>query len=86
MKFSVAAGIFQIILLICFATLVDYGQHALPPHKRKGANPNITGPNAALAANDVAVYYPSKLILILKISLIARQVDMFKMYSLLLKT
>ncbi|KAL9951041.1 hypothetical protein ACROYT_G043633 [Oculina patagonica] len=58
MKFSIAAGLFQLILIICFATFVDYSQHALPPHKRKGANPNVTGSNPALPVNDVSVYYP----------------------------
>lgn len=72
MKFSVAAGLFQIVLIICFATFVDYGQHALPPHMRKGANPNVTGPNQVLPVNDVAIYYPSKFLLFYWIALIAR--------------
>ena len=61
MKFTIVAGIFQIVLIVLFATLVDYGQHALPM-KRKDANPNVTGPtDLNLPVNDVAIYYPSKL-------------------------
>ena len=60
MKFAVVAGLFQLLLIILFGTLVKYGQHALPPHKRKGANPNVTGLNPNLEPNDVTVYYPSK--------------------------
>ena len=60
MKFAIAAALFQIILIVLFGTLVDYGEHALPPHKRKGANTNTSGPAPGLPVNDVTVYYPSK--------------------------
>lgn len=60
MKFTIAAALFQIILIVLFAILVDYGEHALPPHKRKGADTNTTGSAPSLSVNDVAVYYPSK--------------------------
>jgi len=62
MKFSIACGLFQLLLLILFSVLTKYGDHASPPHKRKGA-PH-TSPNASetLAENDVSVYYPSKIV------------------------
>ena len=60
MKFTIVAAIFQVLLIILFATLVDYSDHVLPAHKGKEAIPNETAPNPMLPTNDVAVYYASK--------------------------
>ena len=61
MKFTIVVVLFQLLLIIGFAAFVNYGQHALPPHQRKGGNPNISGPNLALPVNDITIFYPSKL-------------------------
>lgn len=57
MKFSIACGLFQLLLVVLFSVVTKYGDHASPPHKRKGA-PD-TSPNASetLSTNDVSVYY-----------------------------
>jgi len=63
MKFSIACGLFQLLLVVLFSVVTKYGDHASPPHKRKGA-PDIS-PNASetLSTNDVSVYYSSKSVL-----------------------
>ena len=59
LKFTIVASLFQILLIILFSVLVDYSDHALPAHRRKGAAPNAT---ETLTSNDIAAFYPSKLI------------------------
>ena len=59
-KFSIICGIFQVLLVILFSVLVDYGQHASPPHKRKGFAGSVVNSSETLAVNDVTVYYSSK--------------------------
>lgn len=59
-KFSIICGIFQVLLVILFSVLVDYGQHASPPHKRKGSAGSVVNSSETLAVNDVTVYYSSK--------------------------
>lgn len=59
LKFTLTASIFQLLLIVLFAVLVDYSKHALPPHKHEGASG--TGQNASnVISNDIAIYYPSK--------------------------
>lgn len=60
MKFCIVAALFQILIITLYGALVEYGDHALPPHKRKGANQNASASNPSLEVNDVSVYYPSK--------------------------
>lgn len=60
MKFCIVAALFQILIIILYGVLVEYGDHALPPHKRKEANQNASASNPSLEVNDVSVYYPSK--------------------------
>lgn len=58
LKFSLICGIFQVLLVILFSVLVDYGQHASPPHKRKGSGGSVQNSSETLAVNDVTIYYP----------------------------
>ena len=60
LKFTIGAALFQIVLIILFSVLVDYSNHALPPHKRKGATADADNSSESLPVNDVAIYYPSK--------------------------
>ena len=59
-KFSIACGLFQLLLVILFSVLTKYGDHASPPHLRKGANDSLPDTSETLPANDVSIYYPSK--------------------------
>ena len=56
--FPLIGGIFQGLIIVLFALLVDYGDHAVSPHRRIGASKNQT--HEKLEVNDIAVYYPSK--------------------------
>ena len=60
LKFSIICGTFQVLLVILFSVLVDYGDHASAPHKRKGSTGAAHNTSEKLAVNDVAAYYPSK--------------------------
>ena len=60
LKFSVACGLFQVLLVILFIVLVKYGDHASPPHKRKGATETTPNASETLPVNDISIYYPSK--------------------------
>lgn len=49
LKFTVVAGVFQVVLLILFGTITRYGELAMPPK------------NATIQAeNDIKIYYPSE--------------------------
>ena len=60
LKFSIVCGLFQVLLVILFSVLVDYSDHASPPHKRKGAEGSAHNASETLPVNDVAIFYPSK--------------------------
>ena len=60
LKFSIACGLFQLLLVILFSVLTNYGDHASPPHKRKGATETSPNVSETLPVNDVSIYYPSK--------------------------
>lgn len=60
LKFSIACGLFQLLLVILFSVLTNYGDHASPPHKRKGATDTSANVSETLPVNDVSIYYPSK--------------------------
>lgn len=60
LKFTIVAAIFQVLLIILFSVLVDYSEHALAPHNRKGATGTAHNTSETLPVNDVAIYYPSK--------------------------
>lgn len=57
-SFPLLGGIFQVLIIVLFALLVDYGDHAVSPHRRIGAAKNQTQEN--LKVNDVSIYYSSK--------------------------
>lgn len=60
-KFSAAALIFQTVLIILFGVLVDYGDHALPPHKRDGlVNDEYTKALVDVSKNEISVFYSCK--------------------------
>lgn len=63
MKFSIACGLFQLLLVILFSVLTKYGDHASPPHLRKGANDTSLNAAETLPQNDVSIYYSSKIVL-----------------------
>ncbi|KXJ18333.1 ammonium transporter Rh type A [Exaiptasia diaphana] len=54
--FPLLGGIFQMLIIVLFALLVDYGDHAVSPHRRIGEAKNQTQENHKV--NDVAIYYP----------------------------
>ncbi|XP_048584774.1 ammonium transporter Rh type B isoform X2 [Nematostella vectensis] len=72
--FTVICLSFQILLIVLYAPLVDYGDHALPPHKSSDnsfywqnrlpgsgiltINHSYTTELKQLAKNDITVYYP----------------------------
>lgn len=60
MKFSIVCAILQLLLVILFAVLTDYGDNAIPYHKRVGKGPNATAKAAEPTVNGVQVYYGSK--------------------------
>lgn len=62
MKFSIACGLFQLLLVILFSVLTKYGDHASPPHLRKGANDTSLNAAETLPQNDVSIYYSSKIV------------------------
>jgi len=60
-KFSAAALIFQTALIVLFGVLVDYGDHALPPHKRDGlVNNTYSKTLVDVSKNEIAIFYPCK--------------------------
>lgn len=61
LKFSIVCGLFQVLLIILFAVLVDYSDHASPPHSRKGSKGAAHNTSETLPVNDVALFYPSKI-------------------------
>ena len=60
LKFTVVASIFQILLIVLFSVLVDYSNHALPPHILKDATGAAQNTSDTISNNDITVYYPSK--------------------------
>ena len=62
LKFVITGLLFQTLLIILFSVLVDYSDHALPSHSRKGASGNVNVTTETLPVNDVSVYYPSKIV------------------------
>lgn len=60
LKFCIICGLFQLLLVILFSVLVDYSDHASPPHKRKGATKTAPNASETLPVNDISIYYPSK--------------------------
>ena len=60
LKFCIVCGLFQLLLVILFSVLVDYSDHASPPHKRKDASKTTPNVSETLPVNDISVYYPSK--------------------------
>lgn len=62
LKFTITGLVFQALLIILFSVLVDYSDHALPSHSRKGASGNVNVTTETLPVNDVSVYYPSKIV------------------------
>ncbi|XP_068676167.1 ammonium transporter Rh type B-like isoform X3 [Montipora capricornis] len=58
LKFTVVASIFQILLIVLFSVLVDYSNHALPPHNRKDATGVSQNTSDTISNNDITVYYP----------------------------
>ena len=60
LKFFIVSGLFQVLLIVLFSVLVDYSDHASPPHKRKGSNGSAHNIPETLPVNDVANFYPSK--------------------------
>ena len=60
LKFCIICGLFQLLLVILFAVLADYSDHASPPHKRKGATKTTPNVSDTLPVNDISIYYPSK--------------------------
>lgn len=60
LKFSIACGLFQLLLVVLFSVLTNYGDHASPPHKRKSAPDTSPNVSETLPVNDVSVYYASK--------------------------
>ena len=60
LKFTLTAAILQLLFLVLFSVLVDYSNHALPPHKHEGASGTAKNTSNAISNNDIAVYYPSK--------------------------
>ena len=62
LKFTITGLLFQALLIILFSVLVDYSDHALPSHSRKGASGYANVTAEKLPVNDVSVYYPSKII------------------------
>ena len=62
LKFTFAGLLFQALLIILFSVLVDYSDHALPSHSRKGASGDVNITTETLPVNDVSVYYPSKVL------------------------
>lgn len=64
MKFSVILAIAQVALIVLFAVLVDYGEHAAPKKRVSSGNSSIFLPPPA--TNDISVYYPSKYLRLIK--------------------
>lgn len=60
LKFCIICGLFQLLLVILFAVLADYSDHASPPHKRKGETKTTPNVSETLPVNDISIYYPSK--------------------------
>ena len=60
MKFSVVLALLQILFIILYAVLVDYGDMAIP---HKSLNSSKFEPQPA--KNDISVYYSSKWIICL---------------------
>jgi hypothetical protein len=62
-KFSAAALIFQAALIVLFGILVDYGDHALPPHKRGAGltlNDSYSKELVTVSRNEISVFYSCK--------------------------
>ena len=65
-KFTLILMIFQVILIVLFMALVDYGEHSLPRQgagaqtRDNGSNKTQATAGSAEAVNDVSIYYPSK--------------------------
>ena len=68
LKFSVVAGVFQVILVILFASVTRYGDQASPPAKKSSSVKNnssaitdiLNVTEGSDARNDISIYYPSK--------------------------
>ena len=58
-KFTFIAMTFQIILIVLFMALVDYGGQSMPPRAAE-SNTNETTEENNQKGNDIAIYYPSK--------------------------
>lgn len=58
LKFTLTAAILQLLFILLFSVLVDYSNHALPPHKHEGASGTAKNTSNEISNNDIAVYYP----------------------------
>ena len=58
MEFSIVCIFLQLLFIALFAGLAEYGEHAVPYHKRVGEGPDVTGQR--LGTNDIQTYYGSK--------------------------
>lgn len=80
-KFTIVAALSQAVLIILFSVLVDYSNHALPPHVRKGGTGAAHDATETLSVNDVTVFYPSKPILDLYYCISVSEYRLHNLYS-----
>lgn len=63
-KFTFCSLSFQIVLIVLFMVLVDYGDHSLPTLESKGGTVGNTATPVTIeskeTANDISLYYSSK--------------------------
>ena len=58
-KFTFFAMTFQIILIVLFMALVDYGGQSMPPRAAE-SNSSETAEKNSQKVNDITIYYSSK--------------------------
>lgn len=62
-KFTFCSLSLQIVLIVLFMVLVDYGDHSLPTLESTGGSAGTATPatkESKETANDISLYYPSK--------------------------
>uniref|UniRef100_A0A6P8HG80 Ammonium transporter Rh type B-like n=1 Tax=Actinia tenebrosa TaxID=6105 RepID=A0A6P8HG80_ACTTE len=57
LTFPIVGGLFQVLIIVLFALLADYGDHAVPRHRRVGSSSN-TNETKKLEVNNIGMYYP----------------------------
>lgn len=74
LTFPIVGGLFQVLIIVLFAILADYGDHAVPPHRRIGSSSNVNE-TKKLEVNNIGMYYPSKFVFNLVIVDLKRKLE-----------